>query len=527
MNTMARTLYALLILLCLDLGNAQIPRTISYQGALTDSAGNPLPDGIYTFTFRLYADSTGGSPLWIGARNVQVKRGLFSTQLGGTSDFPGFFTAQRWLSVQIESDPEITRRIPLLAGAYAFRSMKSGTATVALSAPTPQVVDSARIAGTVPNGAITNAKLAADAVTTDKILNGTILFQDLGQNGAVAGQVMKWTGTTWVARPDSIDGVGITSLSAGTPGAVSGTSGLPLSSNPITSTGSIAIANSGVTNAMIASGAIDSAKIASGAVKTVHVAGGAIGNGQLAPNAVASANIQDGSILFQDIAQNGAVEGQVMKWTGTAWVPRNDSLGAGGIGGSATAGQVAIWNTATSLLGTNNFFWDIANARLGLGIATPYSQLTLTNTLGFTNGTTPLMYIYQSGTVNPRRTLLAHSPGFSNWGLAYNDLTDQMLFQQDSLNSVLSVGIGSKLIGINTAAPDGVLDVRGGTQGVYIQNSPNANTDDVVIKRPGPLSPVNIRFSLSERRTNSDCGCTVTMGQRSRTFWDSTMRITR
>ena len=30
---------------------AQIPRTISYQGALTDAAGNPKPDGNYSITF--------------------------------------------------------------------------------------------------------------------------------------------------------------------------------------------------------------------------------------------------------------------------------------------------------------------------------------------------------------------------------------------------------------------------------------------------------------------------------------------
>jgi hypothetical protein len=32
----------------------QIPRTLSYQGVLTDSAGAPKPDGEYSFTFRLY-----------------------------------------------------------------------------------------------------------------------------------------------------------------------------------------------------------------------------------------------------------------------------------------------------------------------------------------------------------------------------------------------------------------------------------------------------------------------------------------
>jgi hypothetical protein len=42
---------------------SQIPRTLSYQGLLTDSLGNPKPDGVYTFTFRLYyvASSLGAT----------------------------------------------------------------------------------------------------------------------------------------------------------------------------------------------------------------------------------------------------------------------------------------------------------------------------------------------------------------------------------------------------------------------------------------------------------------------------------
>lgn len=42
----------------------QIPQTISYQGALTDTSGNAVPDGSYEFTFRMYDIANGGNPLW-------------------------------------------------------------------------------------------------------------------------------------------------------------------------------------------------------------------------------------------------------------------------------------------------------------------------------------------------------------------------------------------------------------------------------------------------------------------------------
>jgi hypothetical protein len=51
------------------------------------------------------------------------------------------------------------------------------------------------------------------AVTTGKILDGTILFEDIGQNSASNGQVIKWNGTAWAAAADNTGGAGSTDLS--------------------------------------------------------------------------------------------------------------------------------------------------------------------------------------------------------------------------------------------------------------------------------------------------------------------------
>jgi hypothetical protein len=66
---------------------AQIPRTLSYQGVLTDNAGKPRPDGSYTFTFRFYTSPTGGTAIWSESRSLSVKSGLFSTVLGEQTPF--------------------------------------------------------------------------------------------------------------------------------------------------------------------------------------------------------------------------------------------------------------------------------------------------------------------------------------------------------------------------------------------------------------------------------------------------------
>jgi len=67
---------------------AQIPRTLSYQGIVTDAAGELKPDGSYSFTFRLYDASSGGTVLWTESKTIPVKDGLFFTALGDQVVFP-------------------------------------------------------------------------------------------------------------------------------------------------------------------------------------------------------------------------------------------------------------------------------------------------------------------------------------------------------------------------------------------------------------------------------------------------------
>ncbi|MFO7676178.1 MAG: hypothetical protein R6X12_07690 [bacterium] len=62
-------------------------------------------------------------------------------------------------------------------------------------------------------------------------------------------------------------------------------------------------------------------------------------------NSVTSAMIVNGTIAAADLGQMGAGTGQVLKWTGAAWAPRNDSVGGGGTGDSA-------WVRADSVLYT-------------------------------------------------------------------------------------------------------------------------------------------------------------------------------
>ena len=66
---------------------AQIPRTLSYQGMFIDEMGIPKPDSTYTFTFQLYNSESGGSLIWTEIKDLSVGQGLFYTVLGDPTPF--------------------------------------------------------------------------------------------------------------------------------------------------------------------------------------------------------------------------------------------------------------------------------------------------------------------------------------------------------------------------------------------------------------------------------------------------------
>jgi len=118
-----------------DTLQAQIPRTLSYQGVLTDNAGKPRPDGSYTFTFRFYTSPTGGTAIWSESKSLPVKNGLFSTVLGEQTPFGAAvkFDKQYWLGIQVGNEPELSPRIALTSVGYSLSSLRADTAMVAMA----------------------------------------------------------------------------------------------------------------------------------------------------------------------------------------------------------------------------------------------------------------------------------------------------------------------------------------------------------------------------------------------------------
>ena len=110
---------------------ADIPKTLNFQGRLTDASGKFVTDGNYSLTFKIYADSTGGSAKWTEVQSVAVSKGLFNAILGSQAPIPDsiFNNTNTWLGIQVGADPEMTPRQRLSSLGYAYRGAKADTST--------------------------------------------------------------------------------------------------------------------------------------------------------------------------------------------------------------------------------------------------------------------------------------------------------------------------------------------------------------------------------------------------------------
>ena len=97
-----------------------LTNTMSYQGRLTDSGGNPV-NGTRNFVFRLFTATTGGSPIWTETQSgVPVNNGLFEVTLGQMTPLDeANFHQPLYLEVEVQGQT-LTARQKLQGSPYAF-----------------------------------------------------------------------------------------------------------------------------------------------------------------------------------------------------------------------------------------------------------------------------------------------------------------------------------------------------------------------------------------------------------------------
>ncbi len=103
---------------------ATAPHGFSFQGVMTDSAGNILSNTALTIQFAIYGSAVGGSPKWQESQNLSTGLdGTISALLGDIVPINDsvFADTGRWLGVKVSPDPEMSPRIQLVSTPYAFR----------------------------------------------------------------------------------------------------------------------------------------------------------------------------------------------------------------------------------------------------------------------------------------------------------------------------------------------------------------------------------------------------------------------
>jgi len=113
----------LLSLLVCNISFAAIPRYLSVQAKVTDSDGELLDDS-YTVTFRVYSAVTGGTALWSEIQTIAISGGILDAVIGTTTAFPSSmtFNTDYWLSIDVNSDGEMSPRIRLTCSPYALNA---------------------------------------------------------------------------------------------------------------------------------------------------------------------------------------------------------------------------------------------------------------------------------------------------------------------------------------------------------------------------------------------------------------------
>ena len=113
-----------------------INRTIQFQGRVVNkTTGTNVADGTYTFVFKIYDASSGGTKLWGDEtqNSIQVTSGIFTVALGSVRTFAtdnlDFNQDNLWLDITFNGE-NFGSRVRLTAVPYAFTAEKVNGLTV-------------------------------------------------------------------------------------------------------------------------------------------------------------------------------------------------------------------------------------------------------------------------------------------------------------------------------------------------------------------------------------------------------------
>lgn len=319
---------------------------ITYQGRLTDGDGQPLDDGEYHIVFRIYQEEASSEPLWAEELAVTLNGGMFSAILGttGTLDDAVFQDGRGWMGITVNEGEELLPRTLMTKVPFAARAAWSDRASIAYTA-------------------------SSNSVTSNSIVDGSIQLIDLGDNGALPGDVLKFDGSSWRTEPGAASN--ITSIYGGAGLNGGGTAGDLI----------LEIAPNGVTSSMIGSNVITGTELANNAVGTGHILDNAVSASKIQSNAVTTTKIQDDAVTSAKIGSNAVGTTQLIDNSVTTNDIANYTITNSDVSNSADINPSKIYGDAATLNRTqvfhqNNYF--LGNVGIGTSAVTSH-KLNITS----------------------------------------------------------------------------------------------------------------------------------------------------
>ncbi len=437
MKRLIAVLAAGLILIIGSTAWADAPKLINFQGRLADGSGNPVADGSYSVTFRIYNVTVGGAALWSEIQTVSTTDGIFNVLLGSATALPVsvFDDTTRYLGVEVSPDPEMTPRQRLGSVGYSFASNPWGSSGNNIFKLNGNVG-----IGTASPGAklslgtdLANTKLALNDDPVDRYGLGLQSFQfrlHLGNVNARFSFLNSAAGTELV----SIQGTGNVGIGTTSPSQkldVAGTAQMTGFKMP---TG----ASNGFVLTSDASG-VGTWQAAAGGGSFVNLQGSTPGSQQ-----TGHLNISGSGLFGGKVGIGTSSPTKKLEVAGSIKVGTNDTIFSSNISSNSPLSLQAP-------AGSTRMFINDANGNVGIGTASPGAKLSLGTDLANTKlalnddpvdryglGLQSFQFRLHLGNVNARFSFLSSAAG-----------TELVSIQ------------GTGNVGIGTASPDSKLDVRG------------------------------------------------------------------
>lgn len=537
------------------------PTTMSFQGRLTDSSNNPL-DGTYSIRFSIHDAASLGSELWNETQSVTVSNGAVDVELGSSTPIPDTVAtaSSAYLEVKVGADLAMTPRQKLMSvmyarnadllggsgasgfvstssaqgigGAKTFTSsltvggadlqvggiLRAGSTPTALTAANGKLLLAALGAGALANDVIASS-VAVGKVESAQILDGTVDFDDIRDEGCSSGEIIEWNGSAWACGTDEGGSGTVLTLNPSTnqDATTNNRPGIWLNKTGVAgddvarfdkddarrfavhassvsaygifqATGSILTNNNLEVDGTVTAGSGNTVLTNSaGELLPAAVAGGALDNdviaSSIAAGKVESAQILNGTIVKADLSLDGCAADKILKSNGSAWTC-SDDLGSSGVlllqdslqegatffVSSGTANVLRVVDSLTLLTGGTLTLpaASVADSALSSNISRLNAAETVSGVKSFTSSVTVREALEVFGILKASQTAITDAGGNLLASALTGTVADARLSTNVSLLNAAETVAGAKTFDADLIMGTGDIEAASGQDGVRI-----------------------------------------------------------